>query len=70
MNAMISKYPITAGYQFDIGLSTVNSFPNTGHLLIVAYALSEKPKLKKKQEKNKAATKAPPATPSKQKKNE
>jgi hypothetical protein len=48
MNAMISKYPITAGYQFDIGLSRVQSIPNMGHLLIVAYALSEKPKLKKK----------------------
>lgn len=47
MNAMISKYPFTAGYQFDIGLSSVNSFPNMGHLLIIAYALSEKPKLKK-----------------------
>jgi hypothetical protein len=41
-----------------------------GHLLIVAYALSEKPKLKKKQEKNKAATKTTQASPSKQKKNE
>jgi type IX secretion system PorP/SprF family membrane protein len=48
MNAMISKYPITAGYQFDIGLSTVQGIPNMGHLLIVAYDLSEKPKLKKK----------------------
>ena len=48
INAMVSKYPFTAGYQFDIGLSTVNSFPNMGHLLIVAYALSEKPKKKKK----------------------
>jgi len=47
MNAMVSKYPVTAGYQFDIGLSTVNSFPNMGHLLIIAYALSEKPKKKK-----------------------
>jgi hypothetical protein len=48
MNAMVSKYPITAGYQFDIGLSTVQGIPNMGHLLIVAYDLSEKPKLKKK----------------------
>ena len=70
MNAMISKYPITAGYQFDIGLSTVQGIPNMGHLLIVAYSLSEKPKLQKKQEKNKAATKGLPATPPKQKKNE
>ena len=60
MNAMISKYPFTAGYQFDIGLSTVNSFPNMGHLLIVAYSLSGKPKLSKNKEKNKAATKNPP----------
>jgi type IX secretion system PorP/SprF family membrane protein len=70
MNAMVSKYPFTAGYQFDIGLSRVQSIPNMGHLLIVAYALSEKPKLKKKQEKNKAATKTTQASPSKQKKNE
>jgi type IX secretion system PorP/SprF family membrane protein len=48
MNAMVSKYPFTAGYQFDIGLSTVQGIPNMGHLLIVAYDLSEKPKLKKK----------------------
>ena len=48
MNAMVSKYPFTAGYQFDIGLSTVQGIPNMGHLLIVAYALSEKPKKKKK----------------------
>ena len=48
MNAMVSKYPITAGYQFDIGLSTVQGIPNMGHLLIVAYDLSENPKLKKK----------------------
>jgi hypothetical protein len=48
MNAMVSKYPFAAAYQFDIGLFTVNSFPNMGHLLIVAYALSEKPKKKKK----------------------
>jgi hypothetical protein len=47
MNAMVSKYPITAGYQFDIGLSIVQGIPNMGHLLIVAYDLSEKPKLKK-----------------------
>ena len=47
MNAMVSKYPITAGYLFDIGLSTVQGIPNMGHLLIVAYDLSEKPKLKK-----------------------
>ena len=47
MNAMVSKYPFTAGYQFDIGLSTVQGIPNMGHLLIVAYDLSEKPKLKK-----------------------
>ncbi|MFN9379828.1 MAG: hypothetical protein ACK6BQ_07620, partial [Bacteroidota bacterium] len=47
MNAMISKYPFMAGYQFDIGLSSVNSLPNMGHLLIIAYALSEKPKKKK-----------------------
>jgi hypothetical protein len=60
MNAMISKYPFTAGYQFDIGLSTVNSFPNMGHLLIVAYSLSGKLKLSKNQEKNKAETKNPP----------
>ena len=70
MNAMISKYPFTAGYQFDIGLSTVNSFPNMGHLLIVAYSLSGKPKLSKNKEKNKAATKTTQASPSKQKKNE
>jgi type IX secretion system PorP/SprF family membrane protein len=60
MNAMTSKYPFTAGYQFDIGLSSVNSFPNMGHLLIVAYSLSGKPKLSKNQEKNKATTKSPP----------
>ena len=48
LNAMVSKFPITAGYQFDIGLSTVQGIPNMGHLLIVAYDLSEKPKLKKK----------------------
>ena len=48
MNAMISKYPFLAGYQFDIGLSSVNSLPNMGHLIIIAYALSEKPKKKKK----------------------
>jgi type IX secretion system PorP/SprF family membrane protein len=48
MNAMVSKFPITAGYQFDIGLSTVQGIPNMGHLLIIAYDLSEKPKLKKK----------------------
>ena len=47
MNAIVSKYPFTAGYQFDTGLSTVNSLPNIGHLQIIAYALSEKPKLKK-----------------------
>ena len=47
MNAMVSKYPFTAGYQFDIGLSTVQGIPNMGHLLIIAYDLSEKPKLKK-----------------------
>jgi hypothetical protein len=70
MNAMISKYPFTAGYQFDIALTAVNSFPSMGHLLIVAYSLSEKPKLQKKQEKNKASTKAPPTTSPKQKKNE
>jgi hypothetical protein len=48
MNAMISKYPFSAGYQFDIGLSSVQGIPNMGHLLIIAYALSEKPKKKKK----------------------
>ena len=48
LNAMVSKFPITAGYQFDIGLSTVQGIPNMGHLLIDAYDLSEKPKLKKK----------------------
>jgi hypothetical protein len=70
MNAMISKYPITAGYQFDIGLSRLQSIPNMGHLLIVAYSLSENPKLQKKQEKNKAATKTPQASSPKQNKNE
>lgn len=60
MNAMISKYPFTAGYQFDIGLSTVQGIPNMGHLLIVAYSLSGKLKLSKNQEKNKAETKNPP----------
>jgi hypothetical protein len=68
MNAMVSKYPFTAGYQFDIGLSRVQSIPNMGHLLIVAYALSEKPKLKKKQEKE--TKKGPPTTHSKKKKND
>ena len=48
LNAMVSKYPFTAGYQFDIVLSKVQGIPNMGHLLIVAYDLSEKPKLKKK----------------------
>ncbi len=48
MNAMVSKYPFTAGYQFDIGLSIVQGIPNMGHLLIVAYDLSGKPKMKKK----------------------
>ena len=47
INAMISKYPFTAGYQFDIGLFTVQGIPNMGHLLIVAYDLSGKPKMKK-----------------------
>jgi type IX secretion system PorP/SprF family membrane protein len=68
MNAMVSKYPFTAGYQFDIGLSTIYSLPNTGHLLIMAYALSEKPKLKKKQEKE--TKKGPSTTHSKKKKND
>jgi type IX secretion system PorP/SprF family membrane protein len=52
MNAMVSKYPFTAGYQFDIGLSTVQGIPNMGHLLIVAYSLSGKPKMNKKQERD------------------
>jgi hypothetical protein len=39
-----------------------------GHLLIVAYALSEKPKLKKKQEKE--TKKGPSTTHSKKKKND
>ena len=52
MNAMVSKFPITAGYQFDIGLSTVQGIPNMGHLLIVAYSLSGKPKMNKKQERD------------------
>ena len=52
LNAMVSKFPITAGYQFDIGLSTVQGIPNMGHLLIVAYSLSGKPKMNKKQERD------------------
>jgi len=68
MNAMITKYPFTAGYQFDIALMAVNSLPNMGHLLIVAYSLSEKPKLKKKQEKE--TKKGLPTNHSKQKKND
>jgi hypothetical protein len=68
MNALVSKYPFTAGYQFDIALTAVNSLPNMGHLLIVAYSLSEKPKLKKKQEKE--TKKGPPTTHSKKKKND
>jgi hypothetical protein len=68
MNAMISKYPFTAGYQFDIALTAVNSLPNMGHLLIVAYDLSGKPKMNKKQEKE--TKKGPPTTHSKKKKND
>ena len=53
LNTMFIKHPLRVGYQFDLPLSATINFSNSGHILMIGYILTAKPKMNKKDVKGK-----------------
>lgn len=53
LNTMFIKYPFRVGYQFDLPLTATINLSNSGHILMIGYILTDKPKMNKKDAKRK-----------------